>query len=122
MPSAQLKPKLHLDEDASDKRLYSALLNRRHDVTWTPNDWMPKASSDKEQLLGAMAHDRILFSFNIKDFEALVKVHTEHKGLVLAARSSWTLSALIHALDRLLTETEANEWLGQTRYLNQWRS
>jgi len=83
---------------------------------------MPKASSDKEQLLGAMAHDRILFSFNIKDFEALVKVHTEHKGLVLAARSSWTLSALIHALDRLLTETDANEWLGQIRYLNQWRS
>ena len=122
MPSSQPRPKLHLDEDASDKRLYRALLNHNHDVTWTPNDWMPKASSDKEQLLGAMARGRILFSFNIKDFEALAEVHTEHKGLVLAARSSWTLSALIRALDRLLSETEANEWLGQTRYLNQWRS
>lgn len=116
-----MKPKLHLDEDASDKRLYTALLNRHHDVTWTPNLWMPKASSDKEQLLGAIAQGRILFSFNIKDFKPLAEVYQEHRGLVLAARSSWTLPTIIKALDRLLSETEATEWIGQTRYLNQWR-
>ena len=114
-------PKLHLDEDASDKRLYHALLERQHDVTWTPNVWMPKAGSDREQLIGAMARGRILFSFNIKDFVALATVYPEHRGIVLAARSSWTLSSLIQALDRLLTETNSNEWLGQTRYLGHWQ-
>jgi hypothetical protein len=42
-------------------------------------------------------------------------------GIVLAAQTSWTLSELIAALDRLLSETEAEEWIGQVRWLNDWR-
>ena len=41
--------------------------------------------------------------------------------LVLAAQASWTLSELIAALDRLLSEAEAEEWAGQVRWLNDWR-
>lgn len=35
---------------------------------------------------------------------------------------SWTLSDLIAALDRLLKETQAADWTGQVRWLNQWRT
>jgi hypothetical protein len=42
-------------------------------------------------------------------------------GIVLAAQTGWTLSELIAALDRLLSETEAEEWLGQVHWLNDWR-
>jgi hypothetical protein len=31
------------------------------------------------------------------------------------------VSALIAALDRLLSETEAGDWVGQVRWLNRWR-
>jgi hypothetical protein len=40
---------------------------------------------------------------------------------VLAAQQSWSVSQLIAALDALLTETEATDWPGQVRWLNQWR-
>ncbi len=41
--------------------------------------------------------------------------------LVLAAQASWPLPELIVALDRLLSETEADEWTGQVRWLNDWQ-
>lgn len=45
------KPRLHLDADTSIKSLYEALQLRGHDVTRTPNDWMPKDANDEMQLL-----------------------------------------------------------------------
>ncbi|MFL9449985.1 MULTISPECIES: DUF5615 family PIN-like protein [Nostocales] len=65
------KPLLHLDADASMRALHTALVNRGHDVTRTPNDWMPLDASDEAQLLGAIAQGRCIFTFNIRDFLVL---------------------------------------------------
>jgi hypothetical protein len=114
-------PRLHLDADASLKALHAALLTRGHDVTRTPVSWMPRDASDTEQLLGATAQGRVLFAFNVRDFPVLVRRYPHHRGLLLAAQRRWTLSQLIAALDRMLSETDAEEWSGQVRWLNQWR-
>jgi hypothetical protein len=114
-------PRLHLDADTSFKVLHSALVARGHDVTRTPNAWMARDASDTEQLLGATAQGRVLFTFNTHDFPVLVEQYPAHGGLVLAAQQSWTLSTLIAALDQLLTATDAADWPGQVRWLNQWR-
>ncbi len=116
------EPKLHLDADTSIKALQQALVARGHDVTRTPANWMPPDASDEAQLLGATAQGRCIFTFNIADFMALAKDHPRHAGVVLAAQRSWTLSDLIAALDCLLSETEAGDWAGQVRWLNQWRA
>lgn len=115
------KPRLHLDADASMKALYATLLKRGHDVTRTPNDWMPLDASDEMQLLGATAQGRCLFTFNVRDFLVLARRYTQHGGVILAARRSWSLSELIAALDCLLSETDAAEWVGRVRWLNLWR-
>lgn len=115
------RPKLHLDADTSSKALQRALANRGHDVTRTPTDWMPLDATDTDQLLGATAQGRCLFSFNVRDFPTLAQRYPQHRGIVLAAQQSWTLSALIAALDRLLSETTAQDWIGQVRWLNGWR-
>jgi hypothetical protein len=115
------KPRLHLDADASIKALHRALVTRGHDVTRTPTEWMPRDASDEVQLLGATAQGRCIFTFNVRDFVSLANRYPQHKGIILAAQKSWTLSGLITALDRLLTETEAADWVGQIRWLNQWR-
>ena len=60
-------------------------------------------------------------SFNIKDFSALVIQYPQHNGIISASQRSWNLSDPIEALDRLLSETQSEEWLGQIRWLNQWR-
>jgi Domain of unknown function (DUF5615) len=114
-------PRLHLDADTSMKALYTALVTRRHDVTRTPNAWIAREASDSAQLLGATAQGRILFTFNTHDFPVLAQQYPQHGGLVLAAQQSWSVSQLIAALDALLTETEAADWPGQVRWLNQWR-
>jgi hypothetical protein len=112
---------LHLDADASNDALQKALLRRGHDVSRTPNEWMPLDADDETQLLRATAHGRCIFTFNIRDFEALAQQFPQHAGIILAAQRSWTLTALIEALDNLLSETEAEDWVGQVRWLNQWR-
>ena len=117
------RPHLHLDADTSIKALHLPLVSRGHDVTRTPTDWMPmNASSDEAQLLGATAQGRCIFTFNIRDFLVLALAHPQHRGIILAAQSSWALSELIASLERLIKETQAADWIGQVRWLNQWRT
>ena len=115
------EPRLHLDADASIKALHNALVSRGHDVTRTPTPWMACDADDETQLLGATAQGRCIFTFNVRDFLVLAQRYPRHGGIILAAQTSWKLSDLIAALDRLLSETEAGDWVGQVRWLNQWR-
>lgn len=110
--------KLHLDADASSNSLHQALLDRGHDVTRTPTEWMPKDASDERQLLGASAHGRCIFTFNIQDFMVLAKQHPQHAGIVLAVQSKWPLYRLIHALDYLLDTMVDEDMKGLVRWLN----
>ena len=116
------KVRLHLDADASIKALHQALIERGHDVTRTPTDWMPLDASDEARLLGATAQGRCLFTFNIRDFIVLAQRYPQHRGLVLAAQKRWTLPELIESLDRMLSVTQASDWEGQVRWLNDWKS
>ncbi|MEH2210075.1 hypothetical protein [Nostoc sp.] len=52
---------------------------------------------------------------------SLVIQYPQHRGIILGAQNSWNLSDLIQALDRLLSETQAEDWSGQIRWLNQWQ-
>ena len=98
--------------------LRRALTKRGHDVTRTPNEWMPLDATDEQQLLGAIEQERILLTFNIRDFVFLAKWYPEHRGIILSTQRP--LSNLLTALDYLLSETEAEDWLGQVRWLNDW--
>lgn len=113
---------LHLDADTSSKALHNALLERGHDVTRTPTDWMPMDASDEQQLLGATAQGRAIFTYNIRDFIVLGTRYPSHAGIILAYQKSMSLGEIIDALDRVLTETQAEDWIGQTRWLNDWRT
>jgi len=112
---------LHLDADTSSKALCKALLERGHDVTRTPTEWMPFDASDEQQLLGATAQGRAIFTYNIRDFITLGERYPHHAGIILARQKSMSLNELINALDRVLRETEADEWIGLTRWLNDWK-
>jgi hypothetical protein len=115
------RPRLHLNADSSIRALHTALTAGGYDVTRTPNVWMPLDAMDVEQLLGSTAQGRILFTFNIPDFQVLARRYQAHAGIILAAQRSWTLSGLIAALDCVLSETTAEAWNGQVRWLNQWQ-
>lgn len=115
------KPRLHLDADASIKAVYSALRARGHDVTRTPNDWISFDADDKEQLLGATAQGRVLFTFNVRDYLVLAKRYSTHHGIILAVQNRWTIRELIESLDHILTQTEDDDWPGVVRWLNDFK-
>jgi hypothetical protein len=112
------EPKLHLDADTSRTSLWRALLNKDHDVTRTPNDWMHLNASDEEQLLGATAMGRCIFTFNIRDFMSLAKEYPHHGGIIFSSQKS--MPELFKSLDRLLLETKAEDWPGNVRWLTDW--
>ena len=112
---------LHLDADTSSKALHNALVELGHDVTRTLTEWMPLDASDEQQLLGATAQGRAIFTYNIRDFIVLGKRYPHHGGIILAFQRSMNLNETIHALDRVLKETKAEDWIGITRWLNDWR-
>ena len=116
------RPRLHLDADASFRALQAALQARGHDVTRTPNPWMPLDAGDETQLLGATAQGCCIFTFNVRDFTRLAAMYPQHGGIVLANQRQWSLAALVAALDRLLSETDASDWPGRLRWLTDWRS
>jgi hypothetical protein len=115
------RPRLHLDADASRKNLWDALVSMGHYVTRTPASGLALDASDEFQLLWASAHDCVLFTFNIGDFQQLARRIPEHRGILLASQQSFTLKELINLLDRVLTETSADDWVGQVRWLSDWR-
>jgi hypothetical protein len=115
------QPRLHLDADVSYRALQKALLEKGHDVTRTPAEWMPLDASDQQQLLAATQQGRCILTFNIGDFMRLSQEFPEHGGIILAQQRDWTLAGLITAVDRLLSETTAEMWPGQVRWLNDWR-
>ena len=78
------RARLHLDADPSLRGLCDELRWRGHDVTRTPNEWMPEDASDEEQLLRATARGRALFSFNASHFVPLAERYPEHAGIILA--------------------------------------
>ena len=115
------KPRLHLDADVSYGVLQRVLLERGHDVTRTPCEWMPLDAGDEQQLLQATARGRCILTFNVGDFMRLAHAHPMHGGIVLAQQKDWSLAALIAAVDGLLMRTVAEDWPGRVRWLNEWR-
>jgi hypothetical protein len=114
------RPKLHLDADISLASLWKALNDKGHNVTRTPCEWMVRDADDRTQLLEATARGRCLATFNISDFSFLAQEYQEHGGIILAQQRQWRLATLIDAFDRLLSNTEASQWPGQVRWLNDW--
>jgi len=115
------KVRLHLDADTSRKALHQALIARGHDVTLTPTDWIQHDDTDEMQLLAATSQGRCIFSFNIRDFTILSRTYPQHRGILLAAQTSWDLSSLVKTLDRFLSEADDSEVQARLLWLNSWR-
>ena len=112
--------KFHLDMDTSRKDLFKALLDKGYDVTRTPNKEVPEDASDEIQLLWATSHQRIIFTFNIKDYIHLSRKHPFHAGILLANQSTTNISQLIQVLSKILDEPSDETWIGQIRWIQEW--
>ena len=114
------KPKIHLDMDTSRKDLYKALLDEGFDVTRTPNPEISENASDEIQFLWATTHQRIVFTFNTRDYIFLAHKYPYHCGILLASQRSTRVQQMIIVIRRVLAETQSEDWIGRVSWITEW--
>ena len=81
-------------------------------------------SSDEEQLEFARTEGRVLFSFNVSDFQ---RIHTQylsqgktHAGIILAAQQRYSVGERIRRLQKLIAARSAEEMRNRLEFLSDW--
>ncbi len=111
--------RLYLDEDASSNRLYQALLSRGIDVVATIDAEM-LAQSDEAQLEWAFAHQRVIYSFNVRDFYRIhsnwLAVGKSHAGIILG-KQEYSIGTQLKGLLKLLSRQSATNMKNRIEFL-----
>lgn len=98
-------PSLYLDEDASDPVIKKAIEDTQFDVISTYDEDM-EGASDVEQLKFATSEERVLFSFNARDFAQLHEewheLGKEHYGILLASQQKSSRKRIIQGIKLFL--------------------
>ena len=80
--------------------------------------------SDEDHLTLAAAERRLLYSFNVSDFQ---RIHTHwlstertHAGIVLAQQKRFAVGVQMHKLMRIIGTLTAKEMRGRLEFLGNW--
>lgn len=115
--------RLYIDEDATRSAMIDGLRARGIDVT-TVYDARRRGYPDEEQLRYATEHERVLFSFNQKDYMALHKSFLEHDlshaGIALAAQGRYGIGEQIRRLSALVKYVSAEQMINRVEFLSAW--
>ena len=113
-------PKIHLNENLSP-RLATQLRNHGFDVTSSQEAGLLSESDDR-QLEHAVSQQRVIVTFNVRDFSCLhekyLSAGKEHCGIIFSTPEP--IGILLHRLLRLLHSVHAEELKNQIRWLNEF--
>ncbi|MEA5511841.1 DUF5615 family PIN-like protein [Crocosphaera sp. UHCC 0190] len=116
------KIRLYLDEDTQDSDLLMALRLRNIDVVSTGEAKM-LSRSDEEQIQWALNNQRIIYSFNVRDF---YRIHTYllenkqyHAGIILGVQS-YSIGEQMRRILRIIATLSAEEMENKVEFLSAW--
>ena len=116
---------LYIDEDSMDEDFVQALRSRNVDVL-TVADVGMLHKSDQEQLDWAKENDRVIFSFNTRDFyrlhSDLLEQGLSHGGIILAPQQRYGIGDLMRGVLRLINTKSTEAMRGQVEFLSNWIS
>lgn len=115
--------RLLIDEDSQDKILVKMLRKANHDVL-TVNEAKISGKTDSFVLTYAKEENRILFTFNCDDFEALHLDDPIHPGiLVVYHESQFSKNMSYQDIIRAINNLESSQipLINQFISLNYWR-
>jgi hypothetical protein len=116
------KIRLYLDEDTMDNALIDALRLRNVDVLST-NEAQMSSRSDEEQLKWAFDNQRVIYSFNVRDFYRihtnLMKQGQRHAGIILGVQN-YSIGAQMRRILRIIANKSAQEMQNQVEFLSAW--
>jgi len=114
---------LYLDEDAMDGDLVRGLRSRGVNVL-TATDVGMIRQADEEHLRFATIQDRVLDSFNVRDFHAIHIAWTSsdrpHAGIILAHQRRYTTGEQIRRLLRLIGTLSSEAMKNREEFLGRW--
>ena len=115
--------RLYIDEDAMHDAIILSLRSRNVDVVSATDAEMINRIDD-DQLMTATGLDRVLYSYNIKDYqrihgEWLVKEQT-HAGIIVAVQQRYSVGEELSRLTRMINELSAGNMRDRLEYLGNW--
>ncbi len=114
---------LYIDEDSIDEDFVQALRSRSVDVLTVADVGMLNRT-DEEQLAWATEHNRVIFSFNVRDFyrlhTSLLEQGSSHTGIVLAPQQRYGIGERLRGMLHLINTRSAEEMVGMLEFLSDW--
>lgn len=114
------KIRLYIDEDASRKSFVEALRNAKID-TLTTSEAGNLSIPDSEQLIWASKNNRVIYTFNVKDYCRLHKKYMleaqQHPGIIVASRQSYSIGEQLKGLQNLVASLSVEEINNQLIFL-----
>jgi len=108
--------RFYIDEDSAERSLISAFRNSGLDVV-TVLDVGRQSLSDQEQLIWATEQNRIIYSYNQRDF---CRLHSEflalgksHAGIILSLQKRYSIGQQLQGLLKLWAEKSAEDMVDQ---------
>ena len=115
--------KFYMDEDSMDRDLVRALQARGVDVTTALAEDMINRD-DFEHLDYATAHERVLVTFNIRDFYALHRQYLSesksHGGMILVRQQQYSVGEQMRRILKLIAAKSAEDMQNQVEFLSAW--
>lgn len=118
-----MKIKLYLDENAIRNAFVNELRSRGIDVT-TTKEQNTDGYTDPQQLEFAYSLGRVIFTYNIHDFDFLHKQYLtqgkHHAGIIFANQLKYDRLKYTRALLNLINNKTAEEMQNNTEFLDFW--
>ncbi|MBE9216747.1 DUF5615 family PIN-like protein [Plectonema cf. radiosum LEGE 06105] len=115
--------RLYLDEDASRTAFVKALRKSDVDVL-TVLDTGKLAGSDEEQLIWTTQQERVIYTFNTKDFCRLhgifIAENREHSGIIVAPRQSYSIGEQLKGVLNLIAIKSAENMKNRLEFLGSY--
>jgi len=118
-----MKIYLYMDEDSMDKRYVSTLRTHGIDVL-TAQEAKMLDKDDDEHLDYATKQNRVLVSFNRRDFFALhtqyLKEGKRHAGIILSPQQTYSVGEYVRRITNLVEKKSAEEMRDHLEFLSDW--
>lgn len=118
-----MKIQLYLDEDTMDADLVHALRIRGVDLSTALEQGMIQRD-DRDHLELATSQGRVLYSFNVGDFQRLhtknLRAARHHAGIILAQQQRYNIGEQMRRLLRIIASLSAEEMIDSLVFLSAW--
>lgn len=115
--------RLYLDEDTVNRALLRALRTRGVDIE-SVLDANRTGYSDLEQLEYAAAHERVLYSYNVGDFQRLhwqfIESQRPHSGIILVPQQRYSVGEQLRRILSLVSSLSAENMQNRLEFLSNW--